>query len=427
MNLDALNDLVESRRLADEAATKIACCRTRMLMSRDAKTLFFATLALSLQPVADESCETGWTDGRTLGYNPAWIAALTDDQVTGFVVHEVLHCANGHFSRLIGADQRLANVAFDLAINPIIVASGITLPDGGMIPGHVPFANLPTDRSAEHYYDLLKNAAKASGSDPAAPGAHPGSNGDDGANQPSSGPGADPGRCGEIRPATKPGKPGSGGNGSDAATTAAMQAAWQSRVSQAAAVARQRGDLSADLAGMIETFLNPKLDWREVLADFATAPASNDYSWSRPNRRFVADGLYMPGVSGLSLKRVGVSFDCSGSVSGEELAVYAAETVSLLETMGCEAVILKHDTRVRQVTQWMPGDGPIDMTLPCRGGTSHVDVFDHFAEHAPLDCVVCFTDAETRFPDDPDFPTLWVVTGNDSPSVPFGRMIRASS
>jgi hypothetical protein len=38
---------------------------------------FFGSLALSLKLVEDTTCETAWTDGRSLGYNPAFIESWT--------------------------------------------------------------------------------------------------------------------------------------------------------------------------------------------------------------------------------------------------------------------------------------------------------------------------------------------------------------
>ena len=37
---------------------------------------FFATLLLRLRMVEDKTCETGYTNGVRIGYNPSWIESI---------------------------------------------------------------------------------------------------------------------------------------------------------------------------------------------------------------------------------------------------------------------------------------------------------------------------------------------------------------
>ena len=63
-----------------------------------------------------------------------------------------------------------------------------------------------------------------------------------------------------------------------------------------------------------EAVRHPPVDWRDVLRAFVAAAACNDYSWSRPNRRFVWQGLYLPGLHSEDIGEVVIAIDTSGSV-----------------------------------------------------------------------------------------------------------------
>src|SRR5215472_313192 len=92
---------------------KLTAARTSLVLEQP----FFGSLALSLTFVEDPSCETGWINGRELGYNSSFIDSLSHDQVTAFVAHEIMHCAMGHPWRRDGREFKKWNQACDKAIN----------------------------------------------------------------------------------------------------------------------------------------------------------------------------------------------------------------------------------------------------------------------------------------------------------------------
>ena len=82
------------RQAAEErAARAAAAARARLVLGRDAASVFFATLALRLGVRADPGVGTMATDGRVLAYDPTFVCGLSADEVVGVVAHEVLHCA----------------------------------------------------------------------------------------------------------------------------------------------------------------------------------------------------------------------------------------------------------------------------------------------------------------------------------------------
>src|SRR5262249_10898445 len=194
---------------------KIVQARINLLVTQP----FFGTLALRLRLVEDESCETFWTDGVSLGYNPDYAAHLSKFELQGVVCHEVLHCANLHPYRQAGREHRRWNHACDYAINPMVRAAGMRLPKGALLEQQ--YVGLP----AEAIYAKL----------PVMP-------------QDGSGPQSGNG-CGEVRPSPSP---------SDAS---AQEQDWKVAVEEAAAQARKQGKLPAGVRQMVDELRRPRIDW----------------------------------------------------------------------------------------------------------------------------------------------------------------------
>ena len=135
---------IASRQSAEEQATRaLAGARARLILGRDSKSAFFATLLLRLQPKSDWEVPTIATDGRSLDYNPEFVTGLSADELVGVLAHEVMHCALAHPARRGARDALLWNVAADLAINPLLRDAGMVLPNTRLMPGDGKFCELP--------------------------------------------------------------------------------------------------------------------------------------------------------------------------------------------------------------------------------------------------------------------------------------------
>ena len=180
-----------------------------------------------------------------------------------------------------------------------------------------------------------------------------------------------------------------------------VEADWQVAVSQAQSAAAGRGPLPVGLGRAVQQVLHPAADWRAVLRAFVSSQAKNDYSWVRPNRRFIAQGLYLPGLHSEELGDVILAVDTSGSISEQLLGLFAAEANAVLSAYDCTVTVLYHDTEVQKVQNWQSTDGPLVLDPVGGGGTSHACVFDWIdkAGMSPA-CVVCLTDLEYRVPVD---------------------------
>jgi predicted metal-dependent peptidase len=401
----ALEQAAARQAAQEKAFQALAQARCRLVLGKGAKSAFFASLALRMVPQVDWEISTLATDGNKLFLNPSFVSALPPDQLVGVVAHEVMHNALAHHARRGPRDARRWNVACDLAVNPLLLEAGVALPASRLLPGEGEYLGMPSGKSAEEYYRLLFEPP---------PGKEPGEGPGQGDGEPGPSPTPDPGGCGAVK------EPGGGSQ----AEARQSEAEWQVAVAQARQVAKGRGELPGGLARLVEEVLQPRVDWREVLREFVSAHARNDYSWCPPNRRFIHQGLYLPGLRSEELGEVVLAVDTSGSIGEKELAGFAAEAQGILEAFECSLTILYHDSQVQKVQHWRSGDGPLALE-PAGGGTSHVCIFGWIAAQAKQPtCVVCLTDLYTQFPDIvPSTPVLWAVVGGNTGEPPFGLRV----
>jgi predicted metal-dependent peptidase len=232
----------------EKSTTALSAARSRLILSKDTCSAFFAALALRLEAMPTWDVPTLATDGERLLFNPEYTISLSEREVVGVVAHEVLHCALGHHARRGLRDPMRWNIACDLAVNPVLLGAGFDLPRGRLLPGEGEFAGWHTGLSAEDYYARLPETGSQS-SDESREDDGTGVSGEAGGCGESSG--NDPVGCGSVRDA---------GDGSPA-TQQASEASWQVAVAQAARIAQERGkgDLSAGLARAVEQILRPSV------------------------------------------------------------------------------------------------------------------------------------------------------------------------
>jgi len=413
---------------------------------------FFGHLALRMQLKEDASCDTAWSDGQTIAYNPLYIRILSREKLKGLMGHVVMHPACRHHLRRKDRDAGLWNMACDYAINWILIEAGLTLPDGylddpalrGKTADDI-YVHLKMERSrdrSDNQDRSVEKEAMEAGEEVDVPDIESrsrhhrqtdasegeeeeqedaesleteGSDKDQGESDQ-----GDPGRSGEVRDAP-PVKDSAGGIGED--TTDESQ--WRINLAQAASRARSMGDLPAGLARMIERLLSPKLDWRQLLNRFIQASARSDYAWMPPNRRYLHQNLYLPAMRSTDLPEVVVAVDTSGSVSARELDQFAAELSAILESCAQTVHLLYCDTRVARTETVGREDLPLSLVPIGGGGTDFRPAFDWVEKRGlcPL-CMIYLTDlACNRFPQQPPYPVLWACAGEVEAPPPFGQWL----
>ncbi len=431
--------------LEERALHAMKTARTKILMGRDPRSAFFTVLVLSLEDRPDWTIPTLATDGKGLFYNPEYVSKLSIPELVGCCAHEGLHCGKGDHARLLDGDPTLRQIALDLALNPLLLEAGYTLPTGCLVPGRklmeVPGSGLPpgvatkigkmeTGLLAEEYYQLLLDPPQPQAEEPPPPGGEdedseeepeeespePGKGEGEGEGEGQGDP--DPGGCGSVKEVRR-----------DPAAIQEAQAMAEVKLFQAEEASRSRGELPAGLARLCKQARAPKVDCWQVLQEFVTRTASSEYRWTPPNRRFVHAGLYLPSLRGETLGRIIVGLDCSGSISEDVIATFFGHLEGIIGLYpDVVLTILYHDSEVQKVQEWSPSDGPLKLEPVGGGGTDHRPVFKWIEDHAedheePVACVVLLTDLWSRFPKRaPDVPCLWAVIGNDA-DAPFGQTL----
>jgi len=409
--IEKLEQTAHRMKSEETAARIVSAGKTRLILAKDAKSVFFASLVMRLKFAPDWNVDTAATDGRRLIYNPDFLQTLTEPELVGLLAHEVMHCVNKHFSRRSGRDASDWNIAADLAINPLLTESGFTLPDGALIPGEGQYRNFEPGRSAEEYYAQLQASKQP---DPNGDDSTPG---DQSGDQSGS---ADPGQCGGvIDPQADDGTP------AESSEQTQLDSEWSANVAAAQQAAERRGELSAGLSRLCGAVLAPAADWKAELREYITRPAKRDYNWKRPNRRFVHQGLYLPSMNSLEIGHIIAAVDTSGSIGESTLTRFASELDDIARQGASKITILYHDSDIVRVDEWTPGNGPLTLT-PCGGGgTDHGPVFewiDQNTDEAPA-VLICLTDLYSSFPDDqPAYPVLWAAADSSAPH-PFGDRI----
>ena len=377
---------------------------------------FFGSLICNLKFVEDSTCDTAWTDGTRLGYNPLYIDGLSHAETMGLLAHEVLHCADGHPWRRDGREAYQWNVACDLAINWIISEAGLTLPKGGLVAD-----STQQGKSAEWIYDRLPSQPQPQDGQGQGQGKP-----QDGQGKPQDGQGQGQGQGqgkpipGEVRDAPSGQDDSQDGQEQDAPMS---EAEWREQVRVAAVEAKMRGKLPAGLDRYAKHAVESRVDWKAALRKFIQQNAKADYTWSWPSSRYASQGLYLPGLHSEDMPRIAIGIDTSGSIDDIALAKAKAEILAVMEECSpagidvfyCDAAVARHDSFERgDIVEFRPAGG---------GGTDFRPVFDAVAklDEQPC-CIVYVTDLYGSFPESSDLPTLW-VTDTSTVVPPFGEVI----
>lgn len=384
-----------------DATTRITKARIRTMV----KEPFFGSLLLGLDMEEVRWCETAATDGVRIVYNPDFINTLSDPELDMVLAHEVLHVVFKHHLRRQKRDPEQWNVAGDFAINLVLKDCGYTLPKD------VLFDPQYKDLSTEAIYDRLPP--------PPPKGGKQGGPGDGGQGQGQ--PVYDPSRLGGVMD-----QPAPDGKEMGQEQAKAEEMRVDAKVAQAAMAAKARGKLPGSLQGFIHDVLHPKLDWREVLRRFVQETMNpSDFTWSRPNRRALADGMYLPGTLKEAVGEIVVVGDSSGSVSDHELAQFFGEMGSIVEEVKPERThIIMCDSAIGWTGTFEAGD-ELDYKVirMGRGGTSFAPPFDWVRKNdIHPKALIYLTDLECSFPKEPDYPVLWISTTKRK--APWGETIQ---
>ncbi len=128
---------------------------------------FFAVLLMHLKFALDLSCETAYTDGERIAFNPDFMEQLSDRELEFVLMHEVLHAALGHPFRMKETyEPALYDRACDIVVNSNILRcfngdlNRITLKPFGTAMHRTPDGTEGHELSVEQVYALLAKHTK---------------------------------------------------------------------------------------------------------------------------------------------------------------------------------------------------------------------------------------------------------------------------
>lgn len=347
---------------------------------------FFATLLVRKKFVPDDSVKTSVTNGQTIRYNPEWFMSLKPEELKGVICHEAMHTAMLHHTRREGREAGKWNMACDYSINGIIKKSGMQLPEGYI---HDPQFD---DMSAESIYKMMPTD-KNNDSEP----------GED-----------DPGGCGGVEDAD-----------TDTKSMDQQEAEAKQELAQAIQMGKQAGKLPGGMELLMQ-ILQPRVEWKEVLARFVSEPAKNDYSFSKPNKRYLHSGFILPSLYNLEVGEIVLLVDTSVSMDEDMLNKVFTEIHDVAGSFAAHITVVYIDTQV-QGHQLIEPDDDVKLEPKGGGGTDFRPGFEWLEEQGivPKSCIY-FTDGECySFPDkEPEYPVLWAKTGGYKFKPPFGEVIQ---
>lgn len=363
---------------------------------------FLAGVAYGMVLTPDPTCDTAWTDGPRLGYNPVYVAALPLSETVALVAHETMHVALLHHLRRDGRGERRWNVACDHAVNLLLRESGMRLPAGALCDSRY------AGRSAEEIYALLpaeEEEEEEESSDPR-----------DGSSPQGDGRGPAP-WGGEVRDCP-------------AEERAQEEVDAPVRAIVAAQDARAAGSLVRGVSRAVTAARRSVVDWPAVLRRWVSDLSPSDYSWVHPSVRYLSQGLYLPALRAHTLGALAVTIDTSGSIGGDVLARMLGEVEAIVRDVEpAETIIIPCHAAVDEagVMRIPAGESIPRRPMWDSGGTDFRPPFAWLEREGIVPAgMVYLTDGETYspWPAPSDYPVLWAVTDRRMMArIPWGEAV----
>jgi len=338
-------------------------------------SVFLITVAFNLKYKWDKNTPTASVDGITIKINPEFFENLTEPQRIFLIAHEVWHVAFDHLLRCGDKDPELWNEAGDYVINIMLVDASFEMPPQGLLEKKYrgwstlkvyedidkPGRNKPVNSMAG---DLIKPTT--------------------------------PKEIQEVEANIK---------------NILVKATTQSKMA-----GEKPGTIPNEISREIDELLTPVLPWQQLLQNFMAEKSKDDYTWSRPNKRFMPD-FYLPTQFSDSLAHVTVAIDTSGSVTQEMLNEMLSEIFYIKETFNPKKMtILDCDTKIHNIYNLDETSSIHDLKFSGNGGTRFSPVIDYCKENH-TNALLYFTDMYGSLPEhDPGFPILWLCYSNHEPA-----------
>ena len=213
----------------------------------------------------------------------------------------------------------------------------------------------------------------------------------------------------------------------------AIKQEFQNAVMQSAKAAGA-GNLPGGVKRLLQDLLNPKLDWRELLAMQIQSVIKSDYTFKTPSRKGLDQGFWLPGMDREQTIDIALGIDTSGSMSDAMLLDILSETKGVMDQYTDFNIhLFCFDTEVHnpqiftqhnmeEFMEYQPEGG---------GGTDFECCWNYFKDNGiePKKFVM-FTDGYPwdSWGDENYCDTLFIVHGGgyggNTPEAPFGTTVQ---
>lgn len=371
------------------------------------------------------------SDELTLYWNPGFFAELSNWEIRGVLLHEFNHLVFGHLAARHREPPKLWNIATDLAINSLIIASAGNrregdkpdarpLPKGALIPGQASaidpetlkkmppevreahekmsalIASFPPLQTSEWYFFKLLEEL---GNDPGS----------------CFGPGGDQDQDGD----TIPGSPtlddhsGWGGVPDDMREylEGKVKGILEKAVNHADSSPNGWGSMPADVQREIRKSVSQVIDWRSVLRQFvgSLTRAERSTSIKRINKRYP---YIHPGTKRGYTARLCVAIDQSGSVDDGQLQSFFSELASLTRRVSVDILPFDCAAQESDIFEWKKGTNP--KLKRVRGGGTDFNaptrLINNPKHRGRWDGFLIMTDGECSAPESSRVKRGWVLS-----------------
>jgi predicted metal-dependent peptidase len=369
---------------------------------------FFGNLATRMKLIdASDWCPTLATDGRNFYYNNDFVYKLKPKEAEFGFAHEVLHNVFDHMGRRDHRDPVISNISADYAANQILKDEGI-----GEVPSWIKIYqdNKYRGWSYEQIYEELESKATK----------------------------IDLSTLGELLDEHLDGEGNGDGDGEDGdkkgngppRLTAEEKKQIRDEIKEAMVAAAQAagaGRVPAGVQRLIQTFTEPKMDWRQMLRMNIQSIIKSNFSFARPNRKSQHCGAILPGLMNEETIDVAVAIDMSGSISDKMANDFISEVKGIMdEYVDFKLDLWCFDTEVYGYQQFTGDNADEIMEYQCKGGGgTDFDVNYQFMKDNDINPkrFIMFTDGYPcgSWGDEDYCESLFIVHGNDKIISPFGQ------
>ena len=349
----------------------------------------YITIAEDKKNIIPKNAGMGVNANGFLLYKKSFVDGITDDQLKGVILHEILHLSLLHLSRS-KKNKFKWNLASDIVVNNILLKNKYVLPIGALSPKFNEITILGKkiqkidEKTAEDIYEELPEIQD----EPSLAGKqfdnHENLN-EKGGEQTES----------ELQE---------------------LETEWINRAGAAAALAEQKGSMPLGVERYLDKLKKVEIKWRILLRKFIQQSIPIDYSWQKRAKKSISLGVYLPGYRKDKVT-IAVGIDTSGSIGDPELAKFLSEIIGIANIFREEVdmKIMFHDTEVQaeydikngsvaQILKMMPRGG---------GGTSHENLLDKASLIKNCKCLISFTDGISDIEDldlkKYKFPKLFII------------------